>query len=314
MAPKNPWHRNRLIRDGIYAAIQEKMKADDRIYLLGEGSHMKIHVDAPSIEKQFPLRIITMPISEDANSNFAVGMSLAGLVPIVDVISSDFLFRTMDAICNTMAKMETVGKARTIVVRAEFMTGGPTSGQRIEAMFTHVPGLTVVVPSDGASAERLMHEALDRKGVTIFFEDRMIEDDDLRAFPASVAPVAPRVTMVSYGYTRVLCQQAIASDEQDDVELIDLPVLAPLNLDAVLSSVRRTQNLIIVEPGQLFMGIGAEIKSQVLSLFPRANVQRIGAPTITIPASRDLHDCLAPKISQLQDRISEARLLARRSP
>lgn len=95
------WARNRLIRDGIYQAIYEQMKVDRSIYLFGEGSHMKVHFDAPYIEKEFPNRIITLPISEDGNSNFAVGTSLVGIKPIVDVISSDFLFRTMDSICVT---------------------------------------------------------------------------------------------------------------------------------------------------------------------------------------------------------------------
>jgi len=99
------WARNRLIRDGIYRAIHEQMRTDPSIYVLGEGAHMKVHYDAPYIEKDFRDRIITLPISEDGNTNFAVGTSLVGVKPIVDVISSDFLFRTMDSICNTAAKL-----------------------------------------------------------------------------------------------------------------------------------------------------------------------------------------------------------------
>ncbi len=123
------WARNRLIRDGIYQAIYEQMKADPSIYLFGEGSHMKVHFDAPYIEKDFPSRIVTLPISEDGNTNFAVGTSLVGIKPIVDVISSDFLFRTMDSISNTAAKLNHVSadidKPKTIVIRSEFFLGGP---------------------------------------------------------------------------------------------------------------------------------------------------------------------------------------------
>jgi pyruvate/2-oxoglutarate/acetoin dehydrogenase E1 component len=310
MTAKNPWHRNRLIRDGIYAAIEKRMAEDPSVYLLGEGAHMKVHFDAPSIERRFGARVLTMPISEDANSNFAVGLSLAGLVPIVDVISSDFLFRTMDAICNTMAKMETVGKGRTIIVRSEFMTGGPTSGQRIEAMFTHVPGLTVVVPSDADSAQRLMTEALDRKGVTIFFEDRMIEDFDLLAlkWPAPPRNPNPFLAVVSYGITRILCRQAIEDSQlpflKDSVDLFDLPVLsAPVDLTEIMESISHHGKLLIVEPTASFMGIGAEIAAQVGSRFANCEIVRLGSPRITIPASRELHDHLLPSAIQIRTAI-----------
>lgn len=123
------WARNRLIRDGIYQAIYEQMMVDPSIYLFGEGSHMKVHFDAPYIEKDFQNRIITLPISEDGNTNFAVGTSLVGIKPVVDVISSDFLFRTMDSISNTAAKLNHVSadidKPKTIVIRSEFFLGGP---------------------------------------------------------------------------------------------------------------------------------------------------------------------------------------------
>src|ERR1700726_1709162 len=103
------WFRNRLIRDGICRAIYEEMKKDSSVYLLGEGAHMKVHFDAPDIEAEFPNRIVTLPISEDGNTNFGVGAALMGVKPIVDVITSDFLFRTMDSICNTAAKINFVG-------------------------------------------------------------------------------------------------------------------------------------------------------------------------------------------------------------
>ena len=221
----DPWFRNRLIRDGILAAIHERMQQDPSIYILGEGAHMKVHFDSPSIERDFPDRVITLPISEDSNTNFAVGLSLAGLTPIVDVITSDFLFRTMDAICNTAAKQATVSEPRCVVIRAEFITGGPTTGQRIESLFAHIPGLRVVVPSNLRDAKILMLEALQHKGVTIFFEDRTIPDsaqtdagphtldinciyplDPQRPVPAArvtnfILPYPPKTTVVAYGLT-----------------------------------------------------------------------------------------------------------------
>lgn len=318
---KDPWFRNRLIRDGIYKAIHEEMKVRPEIFLLGEGAHMKVHFDSPAIEKDFPERVITMPISEDANSNFAVGMSLTGVVPIVDVISSDFLYRTMDAICNTMAKAAVVGHARTMIVRAEFMTGGPTSGQRIEALFAHVPGLRVVVPSNPEDAYDLMKDALSFKGVTVFFEDRMIEDltmpekrswvggdgqafgrsggDRLIGYGARMSKVSGPgdVVVASYGITLRRVEDVLA---QENATIVDLRSLWPLDIEAVVWALDSHLGdlphhcLLVVEPDVQFLGIGAELVAQVVERMPGVRVKRLGAPRATIPASRDLHDRMLP--------------------
>lgn len=309
---RDPWHRNKLIREGICKAIYVAMKTNERIYLLGEGAHMKVHFDAPYIEKDFPQRTITMPISEDGNSNFAVGMAIGGLIPVVDVISSDFLFRTMDAICNTMAKLGTVQEPRTMIVKAEFLTGGPTSGQRIEAMFAHVPGLRVVVPSNAYDAFHLTKDALKEKAVTILFEDRMIKDDWLQPLTSSdiaemadvddvgetvSEPITPKVTVVSYGLTQVLAERALGST---GAKLFDLRTLYPLRTEPIIASVAKTRRLLVVEPDAAFMGIGAEIVAQVAEAFPTGcRVRRLGGPRSVIPASRELHDRMIPTEGQI---------------
>jgi len=311
-ARKDPWHRNRLIRDGIYMAIAEEMAARPEIYLMGEGSHMKVHFDAPGIERDFPGRCLTLPISEDGNANFAVGASLAGVVPIVDVISSDFLYRCMDGICNTMAKAEAVGRARTMVVRAEFLTGGPTSGQRIEALFAHIPGLHVYVPSSPRDAYALMMVALGREGVTVFFEDRMIADSEIpdEEKLASDTPssdllgslwrarvfggkrrASPKVTVASYGIAFRRCWDLLRDD--DDCNLVDLRSLYPLDVERVIGCVDDGA-LLVVEPDVRFLGIGAELVAEICERRPGTRVMRLGAPRKTIPASAALHHLMLP--------------------
>jgi pyruvate/2-oxoglutarate/acetoin dehydrogenase E1 component len=307
---KDPWFRNRLIRDGIMRAICEEMRSRPEIYLLGEGAHMKVHFDAPDIEANFPERVLTLPISEDGNSNFAVGMSLAGVVPIVDVISSDFLYRTMDAICNTMAKAETVSSPRTMVVRSEFLTGGPTSGQRIEALFAHVPGLRVVVPSTPADAYGLMLEALRIPAVTIFFEDRMISDEGTpaRYLPsvsppdvgfARIAKEGDGVVVVSYGIT---CRRAEEALADTDAAILDLRSLWPLDITTVAAfCVGSVDNaLLVVEPDVGFLGIGAEVVASMAERWPGIAVSRLGAGRKTIPASRELHDRAIPSAAEIR--------------
>ena len=276
---------------------------------MGEGSHMKIHFDSPQIEKEFPGRFITLPISEDANTNFAVGMALAGVKPIVDVITADFLYRTMDSVCNTVAKTNFVSDPKTIIIRSEFMTAGPTTGQRPESLFTHIPGLNVVIPSNPYDARGLMLTALDEKAATIFFEDRMIEDKTtppwlmdeccITKIPFGKARVMKHgwnVTIVSYALTLrmfdLLCER-----EKLECELIDLRTLYPVDLELICDSISKTGALLIVEPDVVYAGVGAEIAAEVNKRCfgkLRHPIERLGAPRTTIPASRSLHDFMLP--------------------
>jgi len=316
---KDPWYRNRLIRDAIYHAIYDRMKVDSSIYLMGEGSHAKIHFDSPQIEKEFPDRFITLPISEDANTNFAVGMALAGVKPIVDVITADFLYRTMDSICNTVAKTNFVSDPKTIIIRSEFMTAGPTTGQRPEALFTHIPGLNVVVPSNPLDARGLMDTALETRGATLFFEDRMIEDkttfpEDMDTYldiiplgKAKIRRKGHKLTIVSYALTlRML--NLLFERENLEYELIDLRSIYPMDYDLIVESVNRTGALLIVEPDVTYAGVGAEIASQISERCFEAlrhPVKRLGAPRTTIPASRALHDFMLPSEKRIVEVAEE---------
>jgi pyruvate/2-oxoglutarate/acetoin dehydrogenase E1 component len=317
-APKfDPWFRNRLIRDAMYAATYERMVVDPSVYLMGEGAGVKVHFDCREIEKNFPDRVITLPISEDANTNFAVGMALGGVTPVVDVISSDFLFRTMDAICNTAAKQAHTSGPRTIVIKAEFLTGGPTTGQRIEAMFTGVPGLEVKLPSNPWDAYWSMRGALARKGVTIIFEDRMIEDattpkhhqgpvgnpDDLglRECLYPIRQHGTGVTVVSYG----IMTRKLLAYLPSTVEHIDLCSLYPLNVDVVAESVAKTRRLLVVEPDIVHGGIGAEIVASVAERVSGFRVKRLGMPRKVIPVSYEVQQRWLPSEQDVLRALSE---------
>lgn len=320
MAVKDPGFRNHFLRDAIGRAIYDQMKADPAIRLFGEGAHVKIHFDAPQIEREMIERVHTLPISEDGNLNFAIGASLLGVKPVVDVITADFLYRAMDSICNTAAKLNFISpdSPKTIVVRAEFLIGGPTTGQRPEALFTHIPGLNVVLPSTPADTYGLMRTALSTPGVTIFFEDRMIEDAKTKPEDCVINPVhipfaqavlrklvrAPRVTVVTYGLARQLIESALDLDSLG-VQLVDLRTLYPLDWEAVLESSASTGRLLVVEPDVAYGGIGAEIVAQVAERLPWVRVKRLGGPRMTIPASRGLHEYLMPNQKQIEATIVE---------
>ena len=315
----NPFYRNHLLRDASYEAVYDVMAHDPSVHLFGEGAHVKVHYDAPRIEAEFADRIHTMPISEDGNTNFAVGASLVGIKPIVDVISSDFLYRTLDSICNTAAKLNFVRPnepPRTIVIRAEFFTGGPTTGQRLESLFTHIPGLRVVIPSTPRDAYGLMRSALETPGVTIYFEDRMIADDGyfwpediLLGQPVPIGEALYRrmgqhglVMIVTYGLMRQRVEGIVSywgkgdpyREPNLDCGVVDLRTICPLDWQAIRYALRRSGQLLIIEPDIAYGGVGAEIAAHVAEEMPHIKVKRLGGRKQTIPAAPGLHKLMLP--------------------
>jgi pyruvate dehydrogenase E1 component beta subunit len=274
------------------------MASDPSVHLFGEGAEVKVHYDAPAIKRDFADRVHTMPISEDGNTNFAVGASLAGVKPIVDVISSDFLYRTLDSICNTAAKLNFMRpneSPRTIVIRAEFFTGGPTTGQRLESLFTHIPGLRVVIPSTPSDAYELMRNALETPGVTVYFEDREISDEGLEVQRINLGT---RATIVTYGVMR---QRVDNTDHSCHV--IDLKHIYPIDWDAIKYSVERTGKLLIIEPDIQYGGVGAEIAARIAEDMPNVRIKRLGAKRMTAPASGSLHKSILPTDEEVKNAI-----------
>lgn len=305
--PKSPFSRNHLLRDALGKAVYDSMKEDQAIHLFGEGCEVKMHYDAPFILKAFPERVHTMPISEDGNLNFAVGTALMGVKPVVDVIAGDFLFRCLDSLCNTAAKLDFVtGKDHTVVVRAEFLLGGPTTGQRPEAILTHVPGINVVLPSTPHEAYGLMRTALRTPGVTVVLEDRMVEDEDLwekedlsygDPIPFGKAEIrrgglrgGPLV--LTYGYLRQRVEAALA--DHPTARIVDLRSLYPLDWGLLEWCMSRHQDVLIVEPDVVYGGIGAEIVAHLSERFLGTRFKRLGMPRETIPASPALQGRFTP--------------------
>jgi len=324
---KSPFNRNHALRDAIGKAIHDQMALDQSIHLFGEGAQVKVHYDAPDIERDFAGRVHTLPISEDGNTGFAVGASLLGVKLVVDIITADFLYRAMDSICNTAAKQNFLREDKsTIVIRSEFLVGGPTTGQRPEALFTHIPGLRVVVPSTPRDAYGLMLTALRTPGVTLFFEDRMIADDgfwteeDRRledALPFGV-PLVRQIglrgscTILTYGIMRQTVEDILRAwkwngdpyvEPNLGAGLVDLRSIYPIGWDFIKFDVERTGRLLIIEPDVIYGGVGAEIVATIAEDMPHVRVKRLGAPRATIPASKSLHDRMLPTREAIIDAI-----------
>jgi acetoin:2,6-dichlorophenolindophenol oxidoreductase subunit beta len=303
------------IRTATLRAISECMEKDRSIFILGEGSRVKYSLDYPQMLRRFPERVLTAPVAEGGLAGVALGASLDGMRPVVDLTFNDLALRAMDEIVNHVAKVHFMsgGKLRArVVIKADFnRPENAQSGNRLESFFLHFPGLRVVVPSTPSDAYYFMKAALEGEDPVLFFEDRIISaqeelDRTTSHLPLGKARTVTRgddLTLVTYGCTLGFAIAAVKGLGAKSVEIIDLRSLNPLDVETVTSSVRRTGRLLLVEPDHAKLGVGAEIAALVgEKCFDklRAPIRRIGTKDLLFPAAVTLQGHLLPTVSTIR--------------
>ena len=249
------------------------------------------------------------PIAEMGYVGAAVGAAMTGLRPIVEIMFMDFVGVCLDPILNQAAKLRymTAG-ALEIPVVFRMQTGagkaaGAQHSQSLEAWFAHVPGLKVVLPATVADARDLLLASVRDPNPVVFVENRRlygtkgdIDADPLPLGKARVARAGEQVTVVTYGQMLRVCLAA-AEEGDASLEVIDLRSLAPLDMETIVASVRKTGRLLIVHEAVQDFGAGAEIAARISTdLFDelRTPVRRIGTPSVPMPFSPDLEKALLP--------------------
>jgi pyruvate dehydrogenase E1 component beta subunit len=302
--------------EAIVAAIADEMRRDRRVLLIGQdvGAFGGAMSGSKGLFEEFgPTRIREAPISESAMVGAAIGAALFGQRPIVEISFGEFLPLAMSQIVLQAANLHymTAGAASVPIVVRTRIGDGPYRGhpQCFESWFPHVPGLKVVLPATPRDAGRLMRAAIQDPNPVLFFEtmrayhalreDVPDEDDALPIGQANVLREGTAVTVVATGW---LVQQSLSvagrlSDEGIAVEVVDLRSLAPLDLDTIVRSVRKTSRLVVAHESWRFGGIGAEICAELAETALDAldaPVARVGAPAMPVPSARTLRDLFLP--------------------
>ena len=309
-------------RVAVNEAIREEMERDDNIFVLGEdiGKFGDVFGTTRGLYREFgEERVRDTPISETAIISFALGAAMVGLKPIADIQRIDWLTVCVDEIVNQVAKMHylTAGKCEiSIVIKTcveEWGGLGAQHTQSFESWYAHVPGLTVVMPSNPHDAKGLMKAAIRDPNPVLFFEPYMLlsssgpvpnEDYTVPIGKALVTREGRDVTVVTWGTTlpKVLKAAATLKDEDIDIEVIDPRTLYPLDIDTILNSVRKTNRLVIAHQAIRYCGIGAEIAAQVQEYAfddLDAPIQRVATPHVIIPINRTLEQSLFPQEEQI---------------
>jgi pyruvate/2-oxoglutarate/acetoin dehydrogenase E1 component len=235
----------------------------------------------------------------------------------------DFITLAMDQILNHTTKFPFIfgqqGKA-PMVIRTTcggWRGYGPTHSQSLEAWFLHVPGLNVVMPSTPQDAKGLMKTALQNDRPTLFIEHKLLYGvkgqvpEDSYTIPFGSAAIARKgrdVTIVAYSYllTQALAVAAELSSTGIESEVIDPRTLAPLGIDTIVSSVKKTGRVVLVEEGNKTGGVGAEIGMQIMEnayQYLDAPMVRVAAEDVPIPCSRNLENAVLPGNADIKEAI-----------
>jgi pyruvate dehydrogenase E1 component beta subunit len=259
-------------------------------------------------------RIIDTPISEAGFTGLGVGAAMAGLRPIVDIMFGDFMTIIMDQLVNQAAKIHYMSGGHWKVPMVVRCTMGATRrsaaqhSQSLHAWPSHVPGLKVIVPSTPYDAKGLLLESIFDDSPVMFFEHLKLYvakgpvPEEPYRIPLGVADVrraGSDVTVVAIAamVDRALQAADVLAEAGTSVEVIDPRTLAPLDLEAIVASVRRTHRLVVAHEAVLHGGFGAEIAAQVqAAAFDEldAPIERVGAPFAPVPFSPPLEDAYLP--------------------
>jgi len=315
-------------REALREGLQEEMRRDDRVFLLGEdiaefGGTYKV---TEGLLAEFgPQRVRNTPISETAIVGAALGAALLGMRPVAELMYIDFSTVAMDQIVNQIAKIRYMfgGKAKAgLVLRTQGGAGrssGPHHAQSLEAWFCHTPGLMVVMPSTPYDVKGLIKSSIRSDNPVVFIEHKLLynekgpvpEEEYLVSIgKADIKREGSDVTLVATSrmVLRALKAAEALAEDGIEAEVLDLRSLVPLDEDAILQSVKKTGRLVIIHEAVKRGGYGAEIQAVVSEKafdYLDAPIKRVAAANTPVPFAPILENFVIPDERDIIKEVKE---------
>lgn len=313
----------------INQTLHQVLENDNRVFLIGQGVSSPWYAGNTTVGlvKRFgPERIFDTPVSENGITGVAIGAALAGMRPILFHARMDFIYYAMDQIANHAANWHYMFGGQLSVpltIWGIINRGGEQAAQHsqaLQAIFTHIPGLKVVMPSTPYDAKGLLVASIEDDNPVVYIDDRWLYDhvgevpEELYSVPIGKGVVRRKgddVTLVATSYMVYEAMEAAESLDKEgiSVEVIDLRSLKPLDDNLLFESVKKTGRLVIVDGGWKTCGIGAEISALAAEKafqYLKAPIMRVSLPDAPAPASSKLEEAYYPKAETV---ISVARRL-----
>ena len=306
--------------EAISDGLRTEMRRDESVFCLGEdigafGGAFKV---TAGFQEEFGAdRVLDTPLAENLIIGAAVGAAVEGMRPVCEMQFADFIACGFDQLVNVAAKLHyRQGVAVPMVVRLPSgggFSGGPFHSQNPEAWFLQAPGLKVVAPATASDAKGLLVSAIRDPNPVMFLEHKHlyrrergeVPDDDhtVPIGQARVVREGEEMTILAYGSTVSLAQQAV-EELGEDVEIVDLRTLCPLDRGTVLASARKTGKVLVAHEATRSCGVGAELSALIAEeAFEDldAPVRRLTAPDVPIPFSPPLEQRVLPGLEDMKE-------------
>jgi pyruvate dehydrogenase E1 component beta subunit len=308
------------VREALRDAMAEEMRRDPRVFLMGEevGQYQGAYKVSQGLLDEFgPSRVIDTPITEMGFAGLGVGAAYADLRPIVEFMTFNFSMQAIDHIVNSAAKTLYMSGGQInvpIVFRGPNGAAARVAAQHSQCFaswYGHVPGLIVIAPYSAADAKGLLKSAIRDPNPVVFLENEIlyghsfevpeIEDYLVPIGRARLARRGKDVTITAFSLMVKVALEAAETLGQEGIEaeVIDLRTLRPLDIGAIIASVKKTHRIVCVEEGWPFAGIGAEIAAQVVAeAFDDLDAPplRVTGQDVPMPYAANLEKLAVPQV------------------
>ena len=318
-APEQSGQIQTTYREAMRAAIRDAMQRDDRVFLMGEdvGSYGGCFAVSMGLLAEFgPERIRDTPLSESAFVGAGIGAAMAGMRPIVEIMTVNFSLLALDQILNNAATLLHMSGGQVgvpLVIRMTTGAGRQVAAQHshsLEGWYTHIPGLRVVTPATLEDARGMLWTALrDPDPVLIFEHGSLYNAKGMLAADAGAVDIDSAairrpgrdVSLIAYGGTlgKALSAAEVLAEDGIEAEVIDLRTLRPLDDATIVGSVARTHRAVIVDEGWRSGSLAAEISARLMeqAFFDLdAPVQRVCSVEVPMPYPRHLEEAALPQV------------------
>ncbi len=317
------------MREALNQALREEMLQNDEVFVMGEdiaifeGSYK---VTAGLLNEFGEKRVIDTPIAEELIVGSGIGAAMLGLRPVLEIMTINFILVAMDAVVNHAAKIRYMFGGEVGVPLTIRTPGGggqqltAQHSQSLEVYFAHVPGMKVVAPSTPKDAKGMLKAAIRDNDPVMFIENISLYNvrgevpDEEYVLPLNKAEVKREgrdVTLIGHSKGTVLAMEAAAklSEEHNiEAEVLDLRSLRPLDRDAIVNSVMKTNRVVLIEEGWSTYGITAEVSATIMERafdYLDAPVMRIGGKEVPMPYSKPLENAVIPTTGAVVSTVLE---------
>lgn len=314
--------------EAINETLHQMIEKDEKVFLIGQGVTSPWYVGTTTVGlvERFPERVIDTPVSENGITGAAVGAALAGMRPILVHPRMDFMYYAMDQIANHAANWYYMFGGQVSVpltIWGIINRGGEQAAQHsqaLQAMFTHLPGLKVVMPSTAYDAKGLLVASIEDDNPVVYIDDRWLYEfvgevpEEIYSVPIGKGIARKKgkdVTVVATSYMVHEAIKAAESVEKEgiDIEIIDLLSLKPLDENIIFESVKKTGRLVIADGGWKTCGIAAEISARVaesnILKQLKAPITRVSLPDTPAPASSVLEKVYYKKAEDIVSSVKK---------